>query len=317
MTKHKTAIEWTHVPGYIGATWNPLLGCKVVAPGCANCYAMRLAGTRLKHLPRYAGLTRPTKAGPVWNGRVADESEAEWLKPMSWRAPHAIFVCDMSDLFYEGHTDEQIGRVFAFMEDCPRHIFFVLTKRVARMRKLIERRYPPAGPAENIWLGVSVEDQVPELLETSAAVRFVSAEPLLGPADLKGWLGNECEHCGTDQSARVWKGLDWVIAGGESGPGARPMHPEWARAIRDRCRAANVPFFFKQWGEWAPAMATARARACMLWPDGERCDDQVAVSQRADPPTILWRVGKKRAGATLDGRFHREFPAAEKRDNGE
>ena len=199
-----SAIEWTD------ATWNPVTGCSVVSPGCTNCYAMRLAGTRLAHLPSRAGLTRASKAGPVWTGEV--RFNADWLtQPLRWRRPRRIFVCAHGDLFAEGVPDEWIDRVFAIMGLAHWHSFQVLTKRPARMREYLTDRcvtdrigarqraidprasaYENAGmdapwPLPNVWIGVSVEDQtraddrIPHLLATPAAVRFVSAEPLLEP----------------------------------------------------------------------------------------------------------------------------------------
>ena len=225
-----TKIEWTE------ATWNPTVGCSVVSPGCTNCYAMRLAGDRLAHLPIYKGLTEPSKAGPVWTGEVRINEKALDL-PLRWRRPRMVFVNSMSDLFHEGLADAAIDRVFAIMAEASRHTFQVLTKRPERMREHARRR---ARPLPNVWLGVSVEDQaraeerIPILCETPTAIRFLSCEPLLAPLDLD------------------LDDIDWVIVGGESGPGARPMHLDWARAIRDQCRAAGVAFFLKQMARRAP-----------------------------------------------------------------
>jgi protein gp37 len=301
-------IEWTD------ATWNIVTGCSVVSPGCTNCYAMKLAGTRLKHHPSRAGLTIDTKAGPVWNGEV--KFNAEWLlQPLRWRRPRKIFVCAHGDLFHEKVTDAQLDQVFAVMVLCPQHTFQVLTKRPERMRKYFEaqgrwrddsgqsrereclisdavnrlqeawRKGPmgplwdasfresrlgscqPGLPLPNVWLGTSCEDQaraderIAHLLETPAAVRFVSCEPLLGPIDfnalcdgaenLNALTGLRENPFGAIVTRRIGTRLDWVIVGGESGPGARPMHPDAASSLRDQCAAAGVPFFFKQWGEWA------------------------------------------------------------------
>jgi protein gp37 len=205
-----TAIEWTD------ATWNPVTGCSVVSPGCTNCYAMKLAGTRLKHVASRAGLTKMTKAGPVWTGETRFNAN-ELLKPLRWRRPRKIFVCAHGDLFHESVPDEWIDRVFAVMALCPQHQFQVLTKRSARMRRYFgqcerdvdpiiqemdqisfrlcgdDRMLPdgPWWPLSNVWLGVSVEDQaraderIPDLLATPAALRFLSCEPLLGALDLR------------------------------------------------------------------------------------------------------------------------------------
>lgn len=288
-----TAIEWAD------ATWQPITGCSVVSPGCTNCYAMRLAGTRLQHHPSRAGLTIDSKAGPVWNGLV--RLNEDWLdQPLRWKRGRRVFVCAHGDLFHEAAPDEWIDRVFAVMALTPQHSFLVLTKRAERMRAYmrdVERealwmnavaaaieRYKLFGlrheyleyrdpwvPLPNVWLGVSVEDQtraderIPLLLDTPAATRFISAEPLLAPVDLTRlqdfnghwWDAIAGEHwvpgAGSENS-RTFRtaNLDWIIVGGESGPGARPMHPAWARSLRDQCRTADIRFFFKQWGEWMP-----------------------------------------------------------------
>lgn len=352
MAEH-SSIEWTD------ATWNPITGCSVVSPGCTNCYAMKLAGTRLKHHASRAGLTTESKAGPVWNGKV--RLNAQWLdQPLRWRKPSMIFVCAHGDLFHETVPDEWIDQVFAIMALAPRHTFQVLTKRSARMRDYLGTRagdwqlyWPDAArkagallgdvatlkrltlPLPNVWLGVSAEDQrraderIPDLLATPAAIRFLSAEPLLGPINLRsidvsgdeeilplgaGWLDRlepgEIEHARLDQ----------VIVGGESGQGARPMHPDWARSLRDQCAAAGVPFFFKQWGSWGPGAnfaADASAGKAYL---GEVQTLQIAGSREVKlciptrfddelgPPLTLENYGKKAAGRLLDGIEHNGMP---------
>lgn len=283
-------IEWTD------ATWNPVTGCSVVSPGCTNCYAMRLAGTRLKHHPSRAGLTRDTKAGPVWTGEIRF-NEAWLTQPLQWKRPRMVFVCAHGDLFHEDVPDAWIDQVFAVMALSPQHTFQVLTKRAERMRDYLSRHrwhlwaaagraidplrwqnLPPimggdCTPIPNVWLGVSAEDQrrsderIPDLLATPASVRFVSAEPLLGPIDLPNrWLGpsapgclddEPCPACGFyeyDCQCRPIGFLDWIIVGGENGP--RMMRAEWARSIRDQCATAGTPFFFKQWGTHLPAGQT-------------------------------------------------------------
>lgn len=304
-----TKIEWTD------ATWNPITGCSLVSPGCTNCYAMRLAGTRLAHHPSRAGLTRDTKTGPVWTGEV--RLNEQWLtQPLKWKRPRRIFVCAHGDLFAEGVPDEWIDKVFAVMALAPQHIFQVLTKRPERMREYFTKpvqgawagrafsigedgikrdmtdarmrvsdallalfhRAPaaqlnlsaemqepygdgfmPRWPLPHVWLGVSVEDQrraeerIPILLETPAAVRWVSAEPLLGPLSLRNICGRlermpERQDHFDALHPRLTPRLNWIVVGGESGPGARvwPGFEDAARSIRDQCKAAGVPFFFKQ-----------------------------------------------------------------------
>jgi protein gp37 len=252
----KTGIEWTD------ATWNPVTGCTHVSTGCDHCYAASLASGRLAHLPAYEGLAEDGK----FNGTIRLLPE-RLDQPLRWKKPRMIFVNSMSDLFHDGIPDAYIGTVFDVMARATQHTFQVLTKRPGRMRSLLSRwtvdgiqtdpgyLFPPHRPVgsattkaplwtppPNVWLGTSAEDQkwadvrIPQLLGTPAAVRFVSAEPLLGPID----LGLEFDF---------QRRLDWVIVGGESGNGARPMHPDWARSIRDQCTAAGVAFLFKQAGE--------------------------------------------------------------------
>lgn len=320
-----TQIEWTD------ATWNPITGCSVVSAGCKHCYAMKLAGTRLQHHPSRAGLTQATKAGPVWTGEV--RFNEQWLdQPLRWRRPRRVFVCAHGDLFHEAVPDEWIDRVFAVMALAPQHTFQVLTKRPDRMLAYVAQaemecrdrvKYAPiaetlAWPLPNVWLGVSVEDQaaadarIPLLLQCHAAVRWISAEPLLGPVDLRTTTF-------ADERARKlypailpvpW--LDWVVVGGESGEGARPMAPEWARSLRDQCAAAHVPFLFKQWGAWGPLRQPLVATAEPEPLDGAGiCGDTPMLIDPSDPwHGGLVLVGKKAAGRKLDGRLHDGYPTA-------
>jgi protein gp37 len=210
-----SAIEWTD------ATWNPVRGCTKVSPGCKHCYAETFS-ERFRGVPGH-----PFEQG--FDLRLVPEALA---LPLRWRAGRRIFVNSMSDLFHEAVPEEYIGRVFEVMARASQHRFQVLTKRSTRMAEVVAGlRVPP-----NVWLGVSVESEayaarIDDLRRVNAAVRFLSVEPLLGP------LPN-----------LNLRGIHWVIVGGESGPRARPMAPEWARAVRDQCVAAGVPFFFKQWG---------------------------------------------------------------------
>ena len=247
----KTKIEWCN------ATWNPITGCSRVSPGCENCYAERLSGTRLKHHWSREGLTSPGPTRPLWNGKV--RFNEQWLnQPLDWKRPRRIFVCAHSDLFHEHVPNRWIKRVFRIMREARQHLFQVLTKRpeIAMIwTKTIlhgqDRGYglKPPWPLLNVHLGVSVEDQkraeerIPLLLETPAAVRWISAEPLLGPINLETWLRSRPPRY---LSKEINHKLGWVVCGGESGPGYRPMDPDWARSIRDQCRVAGVPFFMKQ-----------------------------------------------------------------------
>lgn len=271
-------IEWTD------ATWNFVVGCTKVSPGCDHCYAERDVNR--------------------WNGpgafdQVVVKHDRLWL-PLKWRRPRRIFVNSLSDLFHADIPDDVIMRAFAVMALTPQHTYQVLTKRHARMRVLLTdedfrsgvsgeivnlvvhdglddshlsgeaRAWRDWWPLDNVWLGVSVENQqwadirIPALLDTPAAVRFLSCEPLLGAVSLERWTRSHSD------------GIDWVIVGGESGPGARPMHVDWARQLRDQCEAADVSYLFKQWGQ----------------------HDEHGVRRRS----------KHDAGRELDGRTHDEFP---------
>lgn len=393
-----TKIEWTE------ATWNPITGCSLASPGCTNCYAMKLAGTRLRKHRSRAGLTQETKAGPVWNGNLV--FNPEWLdQPLRWQRPRRIFVCAHSDLFHENIPEEWIDRVFAVMALAPQHTFQVLTKRSARMREYVNGMWhgtrlsdamrkvtgsdkaqlihTVGGALPNVWLGVSVEDQeraeqrIPDLLMTRAAVRWISAEPLLGPIDLNcltlsgdgemdalhpwpweqeeaNWVGSSDtweedfeDHYGHAPGAKrglMHPVLDWAVVGGESGP--RPMHPDWARSLRDQCAAAAVPFLFKQWGDWAPVCAIpdtdemdeflyhppiatpdgprrCKVEQTILWASGRRFDmdcwsrvpgtnreNLLLAHQSGSGHMQMMRLGKKRAGRLLDGVQHDGYPEA-------
>jgi protein gp37 len=358
----RTKIEWTD------ATWNPIRGCTRVSEGCRHCYAEVMAA-RFSDPGQWGhGLARRVAlpgggTDHRWTGKV-ELVDAALDLPLRWRSPRRIFVNSTSDLFHEKVPDAWIDRVFAVMALAPHHTFQVLSKRPERMREYLTQvdtparwagmalavsaRYVPPSPfiftvgqpLPNVWLGTSIEDQataderIPHLLATPAAVRFLSAEPLLGPVDLQ-WAFPDirtacCHRCGfrtnavggscpNDGSAlRGDIGLDWVIVGGESGPGARPMHPDWARSLRDQCQAAGLPFFFKQWGEWAPDTGPFRASdpimegkvACAVW-NGHGWDHH---RNCYGPPTTtgdiewMYRLGKKRAGRLLDGREWNEVP---------
>lgn len=327
----KTHIEWTD------ATWNPLRGCSRVSEGCRHCYAEKVAARFSGAGQPYEGLVNQHGA---WNGTI--KLVHELIKqPLRWRRPRRIFVNSMSDLFHEAVPNKFIDQVFAAMALAPHHTFQVLTKRPERMLEYMRAsdRAEAVGHAEtmlyekaprtkgyfgpthrhelwplpNVWLGVSVEDQaaaderIPLLLNTPAAVRWISAEPLLGPIDLR-WGGLRPDR----------PRLDWVVVGGESGSGARPMHPAWARSLRDQCVAAGVPYLFKQWGEWAPGNAYAAAdlyprdrtrikSGFFTYNDDWICNDK--VGRGANPfRQTMDRIGKKAAGRELDGRTWDEYP---------
>lgn len=229
----KTSIEWTE------KTWNPTTGCDKVSPGCDHCYALTMAGRlKLTGAPAYQTDGDPRTSGPGFGLALHPE---RLLDPLKWSKPTVVFVNSMSDLFHARVPFEFVQLVWGVMQETPRHTYQILTKRPDRMARFSQRL--PLLP--NVWLGTSVEDQartgrLDDLLECSAEVRFVSAEPLLGPLDLRKWLDPKV--------AGIWPRIQWVIAGGESGPGARPAEEEWFRSLRDQCREADVKFFMKQLG---------------------------------------------------------------------
>jgi protein gp37 len=284
-----TKIEWAD------SVWNPVTGCTKVSEGCRNCYAERMA-TRLAGRAGY----------PVEHPFAVTLHPDRLNEPLRWRKPRRIFVCSMSDLFHPDVPDDFILTVWNRMACSAWHTYQVLTKRPERAVELLG----PFFPLPHVWLGVSVEDQptaderIPHLLRCPAAVRFVSYEPPLGPVDFlrpeAWWLGRPTQAHGMHQ------GLDWAIAGGESGPKARPAHPDWFRSVRDQCQAAGVPFFFKGWAQWCPEdHLTAegvgkKPRYSYPW-NRHEWDYRTGLNPS-------WRVGKKAAGRLLDGVEHNAYP---------
>lgn len=296
-----TSIEWCD------HSWPVINGCRRVSEGCRRCYAEKLTATRLRTQPKYKDLAVYTEGGPRWTG----ESRL-WLPhlgmPLTIKKPSRIFVADMGDLFFEGNSNEEIAAVFGVMAACPQHTFQVLTKRPQRAAdwfawiaatlvsnggpdvnaargvrwhawnylvdeiKVHNDSQPWVWPLPNVHLGISAENQdaynerfLVLVHQCPAAVYWVSAEPLLGPIRLRG-------------TGHIH--ANWIVVGGESGSGARPMHPDWARSLRDECAESGIRFFFKQWGQWGPSS-----------------DGQSLVS-----------LGKKHSGRLLDGRTWDEFP---------
>lgn len=323
----RTSIEWTRGDdGSPGATWNPVTGCTKVSAGCDHCYA-----------ETFAERWRGTPGHYFENGFDVQLRPDKLELPLRWTRPRRIFVNSMSDLFHDQVPDEYIARVFAVMALAPQHTFQVLTKRHARMRSLLssdrwqelyqeawmhepgpdgdgDPYVAPSLPLSNVWLGVSAENQqwadirIPALLDTPAAVRWVSAEPLLGPLDLRRFLDR-------DDAKYDVPALNWVVTGGESGRAARPAHPDWFRSIRDQCQAAGVAFLHKQNGEWVPesrCLHGANAPAAFLSTNGTV--RHLINGKPAAPPMsrgqdiTIRRVGKKAAGRLLDGREHNGYP---------
>jgi protein gp37 len=351
-----TGIEWTE------STWNPIAGCTPVSPGCLNCYAATMAGTRLCNIShqqaKYAGITVKRNGRHVFSGKITFDEKA-LLAPLKWRTPRMVFVNSMSDLFHEGVPFEFVDRVFAVMALCPQHTFQVLTKRPERMQeylqdrrpggdmgcyeadgrytrhggtqeilkaiasidhvawgKIIPRDFDASWPLKNVWLGVSAENQeqwdirTAHLRRCPAALRFVSAEPLLGPIDAtaalphhecrcgwKGWLEDPapieegahrigvwrprpmCPGCGeTEGLDYIFAGIDWVIVGGESGAGARPCDLGAIRSIVRQGQAADVACFVKQLGSRPYEQR-----------DGDRIEYELASAKGGNPDE--WPVG--------------------------
>lgn len=249
-----TKIEWAT------QVWNPVTGCSKISEGCANCYAEPFA-KRLQNHPnfdikyKYRDGFKPTTHPEVLN------------QPYEWKKPQRVFVCSMGDLFHDDVPNDFLIRVWSVMVNNPIHTFLLLTKRPENALKFYNL-YTESWRSNNIWIGVTAENQreadkrIPILLQISAAIRFVSVEPMLSEIDIKPYIN----------------ALDWVICGGETGRKARPLHPSWVRSLRDRCYVAQVPFFFKQWGEFDYSKGFAE------------------------------RVGKKQSGSMLDGKQWKEFP---------
>ncbi|GAA3695521.1 DUF5131 family protein [Nonomuraea antimicrobica] len=225
---HRSRIEWTET------TWNPTTGCDRTSSGCDNCYALTLA-KRLKAMgaAKYQNDGDPRTSGPGFGVTLHEDTLAA---PLRWRNPRLVFVNSMSDLFHAKVPKDFVSRVFDIMHATPQHTYQILTKRATRLARMAHLLPWP----DNVWMGVSVENnktiqRINHLRQVPAAVRFVSAEPLLGPlADI------DLSH------------IDWLIAGGESGPQARPLDTAWVRDLRDRCLREGVSFFFKQWGGRTP-----------------------------------------------------------------
>jgi protein gp37 len=268
-----THIQWCD------ATVNAVVGCSRFRDGCDNCYAIsmvrRMAGMPA-HQENYEGLVEDGD----WTGDVAF-LPGQLEKPKRWKKPRRIFMNSLGDWFYGGVEDEWRDAAWEMMKVCCGHTFIILTKRPWTMKRYIERR---GEVLPNLWLGVSVENQkradfrVPILVETPAAKRVVSVEPMLGPVDLSDDLITD---------------IDWVICGGETGTKARPMHPDWARGLRDQCIETRIPFWFKQWGEWEQAIGGG---VCI-----ERTHD-------FDDGTVMIRVGRKAAGDFLDDQQWHQVP---------
>lgn len=329
-----TAISWAE------RTWNPTTGCTPVSEGCAHCYAKRMAN-------RLRGRCGYPEDQPFKVTLHPDRLD----QPLRMRKPARIFVDSMGDLFHPSVPFWFIDEVWLTITTAKQHIFMVLTKYPGRLLEWTEAAATALDcPAEQIWpshvyLGVSAENQeraeerIPTLLRVPAAVHFVSLEPLLGPVSLSLYLGETrcCRSRSDGQHCNCWYdgktchfcgehgSIDWVVCGGETGPGARPVHPDWIRAIRDQCKSFRTAFHFKAWGDWAPHPAWTVAHRCEAGQLTERTFykgrtngniEYHAVPRNAADDVrcieVMKRVGRKQAGRLLDGREWNEYPAPER-----
>ncbi|RQR11316.1 phage Gp37/Gp68 family protein [Burkholderia stagnalis] len=338
-------IEWTD------HTFNPFIGCTKVSPGCDNCYAEHLMDKRMHKV--------------VWgpHGERVRTAASTWRQPIRWNAAHAeffvahgrrqrVFCASLADVFDNAVPDAWRADLFDLIWNTPNLDWLLLTKRIGNVAPMLREIGVDRLP-DNVWLGATIVNQqeadrdIPKLLMTPARVRFLSMEPLLGPVDLTRitidqqltpTVPGRINALSTDDEDLYFQtphALDWVIVGGESGPGARPMHPNWARSLRDQCAVAAVPFLFKQWGEWhtdAFSLGTGEpvfrqfgsfqqwVNKAQTWVRGGICLDRHGRELRNGgdfmrardsddfPVTIMHRTGKKAAGRLLDGRTHDDFP---------
>lgn len=336
----KTKIEWADI------TINPIVGCSHCSPGCDHCYAERFA-FRLARNPQTAAKYR----GVVdergrWTGKINLHMDGCLHAATVTRKPKRFFIGSMTDIFHENIPDEEIRNLFLSIAIVPNHlpIYMVLTKRPQRAQAILGDMLVTIPELHRIWLGVTVCNQaeadakIPVLLDIPAAKRFVSVEPMLGPVDLHSIYSDDAKRpsqtCGIPWGHKVsalngqinygtyfggraeFGKLNWVIVGGETGPGARPMHPDWARFLRDQCQEADVPFFFKSWGDWVPCSQLPNDFPVSRYPVGDIGTDgifipppvyEIPLRNRVSCEDTL-RVGKKYVGRLLDGREWNEVP---------
>jgi protein gp37 len=291
-----TKIEWTD------ETWNPIIGCRKISPGCQNCYAEKMA-FRLGHgqLSKNEGLSLKYSRiidcnSKTWNGR-SEIIEESMIRPMKWKKPKKIFVCSMGDLFHESVSFKWIDEVIKVIKQCPQHTFQILTKRPDRMLEYFKNYYQLIPRMiRNIWLGVTAENQeqanfrIPILLEIPSIMHFISIEPMVASVNMneigfhkfKAWLSGSYQYS-----------IKWVICGGETGQNARPLHPDWVINLKNNCVENNIPFFFKSWGEYWPCVSGRIYR--------EKTIDFIDGVSMA-------KVGKKLSGCMIEGKEYKQFP---------
>ena len=306
-----TKIEWCD------ETINPVIGCSKCSPACLNCYAERMAARWAKHPnPKISD-----KYGCVvdrnghWNDQVVISLDPFMRLPKRGRV---VFLVSMGDVFHEDVPVEIIDQFFVGMRAFNQHQYLILTKRHQRMKDVLDvigqkRAQTWPWPLNNVWLGVTIcaqaeaDEKIPILLKTQAAHYFVSIEPMLGPVDISPWLRCKSSRRGViDPKAYVKSHdtakLDWVICGGETGPGSRPMQPAWVRSLRDQCRDAEIPFFFKGWGDWCPSDFQYIDGCC------NKTNGRYHYIFDEKCQGLMRKLGKKVAGRTLDGIQHNEKP---------
>lgn len=300
-----TKIEWAH------HTFNPWYGCQKVSTGCDHCYAEGWA--------KRSGLVQ---WGPGAGRRRS--SPRNWRQPLKWNADagrlgvrHRVFCASLADVFDNQVPEEWRSDVFALIEATPHLDWLLVTKRIGNAKKMMFQARGGALPLlHNVWLGITVVNQeeadrdIPKLLEVPSVIRFLSMEPLLGPVDFYQTSAAMLSSGHPWRNGPILGGINWVIAGGESGPNARPSHPNWFRSLRDQCAEAEVPFFFKQWGEWGEAWGGCTH---LIYPDGrvvEGSHEHPDAWKHKTAETIA-RMGKQSSGRLIDGVIHDAFPAPE------
>ncbi|WP_186183103.1 phage Gp37/Gp68 family protein [Burkholderia gladioli] len=323
-------IEWTD------HTFSPWMGCTKISPGCDNCYAEAMMDTRLHKVQWGPRGQRVRTSAANWLEPVRWNAKHEQFFAAHGRRQR-VFCSSLADVFDNAVDPAWRVDLFQLIADTPNLDWLLLTKRIGNVRSMIESAaFSTVGtgalnmwltqwamtrtPPSNVWLGATIVNQeeadrdIPKLLNTPARVRFLSIEPMLGPIDLlwpetlwpdgptRCCSGHECGCGGQPIDPWLIYGVNWIIAGGESGPGARPAHPDWFRSLRDQCAEAHVAFFFKQWGQWAPG---SNFPEDVPIPSGERA---YFDGQDMDDNESVWNVGKRAAGRLLDGRTHDEFP---------
>lgn len=326
-----TTIEWAH------HTFNPFFGCTKVGPGCDNCYAEQLMDKRLHKVKWGVGEQRVRTSESNWQQPLKWDREAARLG-----IRYRVFCASLADVFDNAVDPQWRADLFSLIEATPHLDWLLLTKRIGNVMKMLPSNTSNEEAADfarlwpNVWIGATIVNQeeadrdIPKLLAIPAAKRFLSMEPLLGPVDISRYMwpvhprwpekydspaeaiadGAEVTYHRQALISKDWADhlVNWVIVGGESGPNARPMHPDWARSLRDQCVAAGVPILFKQWGEWIPAEFPS-SEECFAEDGSERTLEGRIKRLRVDGHVDMARIGKKAAGRLLDGRTWDEVPS--------